>query len=72
MIEWAELNSGGIKKIGYDSMQKQLHVRHEDDHYIIYYQVRETEYIGMLSSSNMKTFYEENIKGRFPSSEVNA
>ncbi|TVP83250.1 MAG: KTSC domain-containing protein [Alkalicoccus sp.] len=70
MIQWTQLNSGGFQKIGYDPMQKQLHVKCENEDYIIYYEVRETEYVGMFSSQDMKKYYEERIKGRFPSSTV--
>jgi hypothetical protein len=49
VIQWTQLNSAGFQKIGYDPMQKQLHVKCEDEDYIIYYEVRETEYVGMFS-----------------------
>ncbi|MFC4737408.1 KTSC domain-containing protein [Bacillus daqingensis] len=69
-MEWADLNSNGFKRVGYDEELKQLHVRTEDGKYIIYYEVRESDYVGMYSSRNMREFYENNIVNRFPYTEV--
>ncbi|PRO64875.1 KTSC domain-containing protein [Alkalicoccus urumqiensis] len=69
-MEWTNLHSGKFQRIGYDAEIKQLHVKLHDGRYIIFYEVRESDYVGMFSSSNMNDYFDTNIRGRFPEEEV--
>jgi len=70
-METTELNDGFFQTIAYDSTARQLHVRLTDDSYIIYSEVTQIDYVGLLSSKNTKSFYEDKIITRFPSRKIN-
>ncbi|WP_170203849.1 KTSC domain-containing protein [Alkalicoccus chagannorensis] len=69
-MEWSNLHSGRFEKIGFDEELKQLHVRYQDGGYQIFYEVRETEYLGMMRSDDMEAFFDDKIKEKFPSTDV--
>jgi hypothetical protein len=70
-VEKTEFKEGYFRSLGYDETQKQLHVRFEDGSYIIYYEVFKLDYVGLMSSNNMKKFFEDRIKPRFPCKKMN-
>lgn len=70
-MESVEFKEGFFRSIGYDEIQKQLHVRFKDGSYCIFYEVTKLDYVGMLSSNDMKSFFQERIKPRFPGTQVN-
>ena len=70
-METTELNDGFFKSIGYDSPSRQLHVRLTSGSYTIYSEVTQMDYLGLVSSKDMKDFFEEKIVKRFPSRNIN-
>ncbi|WP_416151335.1 KTSC domain-containing protein [Salipaludibacillus sp. HK11] len=71
MMEIAELNDGFFESIGYDATARQLHVRFANGDYIIYSEVTQMDYVGLMSSKHMKSFFEDKIIPRFPTRKVN-
>ncbi|PYZ93604.1 hypothetical protein CR194_10605 [Salipaludibacillus keqinensis] len=70
-METTELNDSYFTSIGYDGALRQLHVRFASGAYIIYSEVTQMDYVGLLSSNQMKDFFHEKIEPRFPSRNVN-
>lgn len=70
-MEVTELKDDYFYSIGFDDINKQLHVRFESGRYVIFYEVRKSEYLGMLSSNHAKQYFKEEIEPAFPHNVVN-
>lgn len=70
-MESTELNDGYFQSIGFDAPSRQLHVRLTNGNYVIYSEVTQMDYIGLISSNQKQDFFEEKITKRFPSRQIN-
>ncbi|RKL67788.1 hypothetical protein CR203_10620 [Salipaludibacillus neizhouensis] len=70
-MEVTELKDDYFNSIGYDDTNKQLHVRFQSGRYVIYYEVRKSEYLGLISNNQTKKFFQEEIEPAFPHDVVN-
>lgn len=69
-MEWMSISAAGMKEIGFDDEQKQLHIRYDSGAYVIYYEVQDQQYVGLLSSDDKTAYFENNIKSKFPHRDI--
>ncbi|UTR15438.1 KTSC domain-containing protein [Salipaludibacillus sp. LMS25] len=69
-MELTEFPQGYFRSIGYDEIEKQLHVRLQDERYLIFYEVDQIDYVGLMSSNNMKDFFHGRIEDRYPARTI--
>ncbi|WP_280769747.1 KTSC domain-containing protein [Salipaludibacillus daqingensis] len=70
-METTDLQDGFFQSISYDSTLRHLHVRFADGNYYLYSEVTQMDYLGLMSSKQMKSFFEDKIIPRFPSRKMN-
>lgn len=66
-MEWVNIYSAGMKKIGFDDQQKEFHIKYDSGSYVIYYEVQDSHYIAFLASDDKLDYFEKNIQEKFPS-----
>ncbi|WP_096435819.1 KTSC domain-containing protein [Alteribacter populi] len=69
-MEFTQINDGTIESVAFDEIDGQLHIRYSNGKYIIYYEVRKTDYVGLLGSGGYSTYIEEKIAPGYPSYKV--
>jgi len=69
-METTDINHGNLDTISYDNITRELHVHFNDGDYVIYYEVYDLDYMGLLSSTNKSNYFKERISPRFPSKKV--
>lgn len=65
-MEQTTIRDGYFEKLQFDETNKQLHVRFSSGKYALHYEVNKFDYVGLLSSSNMRSFYEDTIQKKYP------
>ncbi|SDN60277.1 KTSC domain-containing protein [Alkalicoccus daliensis] len=65
-MEWTNIAAADMKEIGFDEELKQLHIRYNSGAYVIYYEVQDQQYVGLLSSDDKTAYFENEIKPKFP------
>lgn len=70
-MEVTELKDDYFYTIGYDEITKQLHVKFISGRYVIFYEVRKLDYMGMMSSNHFKEYFDGEIEPRYPYDVVN-
>ena len=66
MIEWVNVSSTAIRKIGYDSSTSEMYIDFEDsDPYYTFCGVPETVFKDFVSSNSVGRYYHQYIKGKY-------
>ncbi|SES37139.1 KTSC domain-containing protein [Salisediminibacterium halotolerans] len=65
-METTTVNDGYFESIGFEETGKKLHVRFSDGRYIVYYEVNNFEYVGLISANDMREYYETTIAKQHP------
>ena len=64
-IEMKPVNSSFIKAVGYDANNRWLVTNHNDGTSIIYKEVPEHIYTGILEAESVGKYFHANIRGKF-------
>ncbi|ADH98994.1 KTSC domain-containing protein [Salisediminibacterium selenitireducens] len=65
-MEQTTIRDGYFDTLQFDETNKQLHVRFSTGKYALHYEVNKFDYIRLLSSNNMRSFYENTISRKYP------
>lgn len=66
MIEWVNVISSAIRKIGYDSTTNRMYIDFEDsDPYYTFCRVPETIFREFVSAISVGQYYHQNIKDKY-------
>jgi len=66
MVKWVSVNSTAIRKVGYDSSTRKLHIDFEDsDPYYTYCSVPQHVFEQFVSASSVGRFYHQHIKDQY-------
>lgn len=65
-MEQTTIRDGYFDHLKFDEANKQLHVRFASGKYYLHYEVNKFDYIGLLSSDQMRRYYENTILQKYP------
>lgn len=66
MIEWIQVRSSAIRKIGYESATSRMYIDFEDsDPYYTYCNVPEHVFRKFVSAHSVGRYYHDNIKDKY-------
>ncbi len=66
MIEWVNVRSSAIRKIGYDSSSNQMYIDFEDsDPFYTYCRVPENIFKSFITARSVGGYYHQHIKDRY-------
>lgn len=66
MINWINVSSSAIRKIGYDGITNRMYIDFEDsDPYYTFCNVPESVFRDFISASSVGSYYHRNIKDRY-------
>lgn len=66
MVNWTNVRSSAIRKIGYDPITKRLYIDFEDsDPYYTFCRVPENVFRAFISANSVGQFYHQHIKDKY-------
>lgn len=66
MIDWVNVRSSAIRKIGYDASVSRMHIDFEDSHpYYTFCRVPEHVFREFISAGSVGRYYHQHIKDKY-------